>query len=388
MPPIEHIYLDYNATALARPEVITTVTEAMAEGGNPSSVHGRGRKARARVEAARAQVAALVNALATEVVFTGTGTEATDIAINGVAPANEITDLVVCAIDHPASHGAAERSPLPVTTLPVTRQGVVDLDAAEKILIQLAAEGRKVMLVVMRANNETGVLQPVQELSQMVRDRNLGLVHCDAVQAAGKVPVDIVMLGADTMSLAAHKIGGPQGVGALVVREGVAVNPRILGGGQEMGRRSGTENVAGIAGYGVAAALARQELERFAKLSELRDRLEGELRQTSNNIVIFGEGAARLPNTLNFSVPGVSAETALMLMDLAGVEISAGSACSAGKVGYNKVLGAMGFGKDEMAGALRVSFGWGSVPGHVDRFMDVWRGQVLRAQSARQATVN
>jgi cysteine desulfurase len=375
---MERIYLDYNATALPRPEVIELVAAVMADGGNPSSVHGRGRKARARVEEARSQVAALVNALPPEVVFTGSGTEATDLAMNGVAPANGITDLVVSAIEHPASRGAAGQSPLPVTELPVTREGVIDAAAAEKIFDDLATEGRKAMVVVMRANNETGILQPVSEIAQMVRDRDLGLVHCDAVQAAGKIPVDVVMLGADTMSIAAHKFGGPQGVGALIVREGVTIAPRLSGGGQEQGRRSGTENVAGIAGFGLAAELALEHLSDFAALGAHRDRLEAGLRETSNAAVVFGDGQERLPNTSCFAVPGVPAETALMMLDLGGIEVSSGSACSSGKVANNHVLAAMGVDDTLRMGALRVSLGWNSQPDHVDRFLEVWRGQVMQ----------
>lgn len=375
---MERIYLDYNATALPRPEVIELMAEVMRDGGNPSSVHGRGRKARARVETARAQVAGLVNALPPEVVFTGSGTEATDLAVNGIAPANGITDLVVSAVEHPASHGAVKQSPLPVTQLPVTGEGLVDLAAAEKIFDDLAGKERKVMVVLMRANNETGVLQPVQEVAQMVRDRQLGLVHCDAVQAAGKIPVDIVMLCADTMSIAAHKFGGPQGVGALVVREGVAINPRILGGGQEQGRRSGTENVAGIVGFGLAAELAGAHLKDFDVLAEHRDRLEAGLREISNAVVIFGSSVERLPNTCCFAMPGVPAETALMLLDLGGVEVSSGSACSSGKVANNHVLAAMGVDESLKMGALRASLGWNSGPQDIDRFLDVWRGQVMQ----------
>jgi len=381
---MNRIYLDYNATALPRPEVIELMAQVMADGGNPSSVHGRGRKARARVETARKQVASLVNVLPAEVVFTGSGTEATDLAVNGVAPANGITDLVVSAVEHPASRGASAQSPLPVTQLPVAGDGLVNLAEAERIFDGLAVAGRKAMVVLMRANNETGVLQPVQQIAQMVRDRALGLVHCDAVQAAGKIPVDAVLLGADTMSIAAHKFGGPQGVGALVVREGVAISPRLCGGGQEQGRRSGTENVAGIAGLGLAAELAGQHLKDFATLAALRDRLEAGLRE-AGGVVIFGEGAERLPNTSCFAMPGVPAETALMALDLGGIEVSSGSACSSGKVANNHVLAAMGVDEALKMGALRVSFGWNSKPDDVDRFLAVWRDQVLHMCGAGEA---
>jgi cysteine desulfurase len=362
------------------------MAEVMAEGGNPSSVHGRGRAARARVDEARRQVAGLVNALPPEVVFTGSGTEATDLAINGVAPANGITDLVVASVEHPASHGAAKQSGLPVTHLPVTGKGVIDLAAAEEIFGDLAAQGRKTMVVVMRANNETGSLQPVQEIAQMVRDREIGLVHCDAVQSAGKIPVDAVLLGADTMALSAHKIGGPQGVGALVVREGVPITPRVMGGGQEMGRRSGTENVAGIAGFGLAAELAARGLSSYTGLAAHRDRMEAGLKALSPTAVVFGEGAERLPNTCCFAVPGIPAETALMALDLGGVEVSSGSACSSGKVAANHVLAAMGVGEALRMGALRVSLGWGSEPSDVDAFLTVWERQVMKMCGGMAAT--
>ena len=218
MPRIERIYLDYNATSPVKPEVAKLLAAVAMEGGNPSSIHGKGRKARAYVEDARKSVAALVNAFPPEVIFVASGTEATDLAINGVAMANGITDFVVNVSEHPAVRAAAAFNDLPVTDLPVTADGVIDLTAAEAIFDDLAARERKAMICVMVANNETGVIQPVQQISQMVRERNIGLVHCDAVQAIGKVPVDTVLLGADTMALSAHKIAGPQGVGALIVR--------------------------------------------------------------------------------------------------------------------------------------------------------------------------
>jgi len=384
VPRIERIYLDYNATSPAKPEVAELMARVAMEGGNPSSVHGLGRKARAYIEDARKAVATLVNAFPPEVIFLGSGTEATDLVINGVAPANGITDFVVNVAEHPAVRASAANSGMPVTELPVTSDGVVDLAAAEKIFDKLASEGRKAMVCVMVANNETGVIQPVAQISQMVRDRNLGLVHCDAVQAIGKVPVDIVMLGADTMALSAHKIAGPQGVGALITREGVAIQPRLRGGGQEQGRRSGTENVAGIAAFGLSAELALADLAHYTELSKDRDRLEAGLREMAPDTVIFGEGQLRLPNTSNFAVPGVPSETALMMLDLAGLEVSSGSACSSGKVGINQVLGAMGVEDHLIHGALRFSLGFASKPEHIDRFLDVWRTQVMpmRAQGS------
>ncbi len=385
MSRVTRTYLDYNATAPIREEVIDLVTEVMREGGNPSSVHGSGRIARARVDVARKQVADLVNALPPEVVFTGGGTEATDLAINGVAPANGVTDLILCSVEHPASFGAGGQFNGNVHELPVTASGTVDLAAAEALFDELKAKDAKVMVVVQAANNETGVIQPVKEIAQLVRDRELGLVHCDAVQAAGKIPVDLVMMGADTAALSGHKIGGPLGVGALILREGVAISPRIVGGGQEMGRRSGTENVPGIAGFGMAAELAQVGLRDFAELAKLRDQFEADLNELAPSIVIFGKDATRLPNTSNFSVPGVSAETALMMLDLAGLEVSSGSACSSGKVGKNRVLAAMGVESSVAMGALRISFGWGSDISHAKKFIDVWKSQVSSVATTAEA---
>ncbi len=370
------IYLDNNASAPVRPEVIEIMTEVMLEGGNPSSVHKSGRGARARLDTARAHVAELVNALPPEVIFTSGGTEASDLAINGVAPANSLDEIVMTVIEHPAVRASASMSGKPITELPVTLDGMVDLKAAEKVFDRLAADGKTAFVCVMLANNETGVLQPVQEIGQMIRDRKIGLLHCDAVQAAGKVPVDAMLLGADTLALSSHKIGGPQGVGALIVREGVAISPRIAGGGQEMGRRSGTENVAGVAGFGKAAEVAVEHLATYANLARVRDRLETELRQSANDIRIFGEGTARLPNTCCFAAPGVSAETALMFLDLAGIEVSTGSACSSGKVAQNYVLSAMGACDAERNAALRVSLGWRSEETDVERFLEVWNGHI------------
>ncbi len=369
-------YLDYNATAPIRPEVIDLMTEVMAEGGNPSSVHKSGRSARARLDTARNQIGALVNALPPEVIFTSGGTEASDLAINGVAPANSLDEIVISVIEHPCVRASAALAGKPVTELPVTLDGVIDLEAAEKVFDRLAAEGKTALVCVMLANNETGVLQPVQQIGRMIRERKVGLLHCDAVQAAGKIPVDAVMLGVDTMALSSHKIGGPQGVGALIVREGVAISPRISGGGQEMGRRSGTENVAGIAGFGKAAEIAAANLKSYEQLAAVRDRLESELRQSANDVRIFGDEAERLPNTCCFAVPGVSAETALMFLDLAGVEVSSGSACSSGKVAKNYVLAAMGACDVERNAALRVSLGWRSEEADIERFLEVWNGHV------------
>ncbi len=359
-------YLDYNATAPVRPAVIETVAAAMAEVGNPSSVHGSGRAARKRVEQAREQVAALVGAQPGGVVFTASGTEANALALQGRGR------VLVSAVEH----GSVLRNIPGADLVPVDGDGVIDLLALEQML----AAGRGDTLVsVMLANNETGVIQPVAEVAE-VAHRHGALVHCDAVQAAGKLPVDIGVLGVDLLSLSAHKLGGPQGVGALVLDEFMDVDPMIRGGGQERGRRAGTENVAGIAGFGVAAVEAVSDLGRLAGLARWRDRLEAGIRALAP-VRLFGAGAERLPNTSCFSLAGVTAQVQLMHLDLAGIEVSSGSACSSGKVGPSHVLRAMGVPEEEQ-GAIRVSLGWASLEEDVERFLEAWGALLRRLRTA------
>ena len=352
------IYLDYNATAPLKPAVIEAVAAALAETANASSVHRFGRLARRAVETARDQVAALVNAPPASVVFTGSGTEANNLALHQA----QGRPVLVSAIEH----DSVLRPAPDAVRIPVTRDGVIDLEALDRLL----AGTHGALVAVMLANNETGVIQPIADVVRIARAHG-AIVHCDAAQAAGKVAVDMQALGVDTLTLSAHKLGGPQGVGALIVADRIAVKPLILGGGQERGRRAGTENVAGIAGFGVAAMLAAADLPRMDKLAGQRDAAEARLRGVSPAAVIFGAAAVRLPNTICIAMPGVAAETQVMALDLAGVAVSAGSACSSGKVKASHVLAAMG--AATLAGsAIRVSGGWRSTAEDFDRFVEAW----------------
>ena len=360
------VYMDYNATAPMRPAVVAAVAEALGLTGNPSSVHRFGRLARRRLEEAREQVAALVGARPDQVVFTGGGTEANNLALAGSGRGRRI----VSAIEHESVANAAPDA----ETVPVTADGAIDLAALDALL---ARPGPPALLSVMLANNETGVIQPVAAAAAAAR-RAGALVHCDAVQAAGRIPVDFAALGVDLLSLSAHKLGGPPGSGALIVADGVALTALLRGGGQERGRRAGTENVAGAAGFGVAAELARAELAAQGRLARLRDALEARLRATVPAATVFGAAASRLPNTSCFALPGLAAATQVMALDLAGVAVSAGAACSSGKVRPSRVLRAMGVAEDAAGSAIRVSLGWGSADADIDRLVAAWSALAAR----------
>lgn len=368
-------YLDYNATAPVRPEATAEVARALALGGNPSSVHGPGRAARGRVEAARDEVAALVGADSAGIVFTSGGTEANNLAL-AQAKALGCRRLLHSAVEHPSVLDAAPHIGLPVDRVPVDAAGRVDLDAARRAI---AAEPGPVFVSVMLVNNETGVVQPVAALAEIVRAAG-GYLHTDAVQAAGRVPVDIAGLGVHLLSLSAHKVGGPQGAGALVAADGLPVAPTLCGGGQEGRRRAGTENVPGIAGFGVAAKLARADLDRMGQIAVWRDALETRIRAAAPDAVIFGADAERVANTSCFSAPGLEAETLVMALDLDGIAVSAGAACSSGKVARSHVLSAMGAEEAVARGAIRVSLGWDTQEDHIDRLVAAWikaRGRAL-----------
>ena len=355
---MQPVYLDHNATTPMRPETIAAVAAAQAMCGNASSVHAWGRRARARIEDAREQVAALVNAKPEWVVFTSGGSEANNLALQGIDG-----KIYASAVEHPSVLEARDD----IIEIPVDADGWVQLDA----LPEDAA-----LVSVMLANNETGVSQPVARVSEIAKSRS-SLIHCDAVQAAGRIAFEMGSLGADMLTLSAHKIGGPQGVGALIVRDGVRLDAHIRGGGQERGLRAGTENVAAIAGFGAAAAVARTELAQAQSLHRLRDRLESEIRAIAPGAVVFGAGKPRLPNTSCIAMPGVSAETQLMAFDLAGVMVSAGSACSSGKVAKSHILAAMGVADDVAETAIRVSLGWTTTEADIARFVAVWRDLFL-----------
>lgn len=376
-------YLDCNATAPVRPEAAAAVAEALHACGNPSSVHAAGRRARALVENARARVAALVNAPREGVVFASGGTEAAHLALRGVAPVHGVTDLIVSAVEHTAVRAAAAASGLTVHELPVDGEGVADLAALEALLARVAAQGGKALVALMLANNETGVVQPVAEAARLAHEAG-SLLFTDAVQGPGKMPVDMAALGADMLSLSAHKFGGPQGVGALVLRDGLGLAPLLTGGGQELNRRAGTENVPGIAGFGVAAEAASREAGAAGRMRALRDRLEARMAAAVPEVRIFGRGAERLPNTICAAVPGVAAETLVMALDLAGVAVSSGAACSSGKVAPSLVLAAMGAGPELASAAIRVSLGWATCTNDTERFFAAWTAHIERMRSRRR----
>jgi cysteine desulfurase len=364
-------YLDHNATAPMRPEVAEAVARALALPGNPSSVHAEGRAARAAVERAREQVAALVGAQPKNVVFTSGGTEAANAVLSpslrrvGEEGASLFLPGAVEHVCGLEGHGFPADA---VARIPVDRNGVVDLAWLEA---RLARHEGRALVSVQLANNETGVVQPVAEAAALVRAAG-GLMHSDAVQAAGRLPVDIGALGADVLTLSAHKLGGPKGVGAIVfASDRIDIAERLVrGGGQERGRRAGTENVAGIVGFGVAAEIAGRDLDdEVTRLRALRDTLERDLRRVAPEAMIFAEGVERLPNTTGFAVAGLRAETALIALDLDGVAVSSGSACSSGKVRRSHVLEAMGVAPGLAEGAIRVSLGWNSTEADVAAFV-------------------
>lgn len=358
-------YLDHNATSPLRPECLTAITHALAIGGNPSSIHARGRAARAVMEEAREKVAVLAGAKAGEVIFTSGATEANDLALFGAVEGSlaegqtRITRVFVSAIEHSSILSTAdrlgERYPwLRVTRLAVTEGGVIDL---EGLAVALREGKGRALVAVMAANNETGVVQPIAEVSKLVREVS-GLLLVDAVPAAGKTRLDFPLC--DYMVLSAHKIGGPQGSGALVAREDAPLEPQLVGGGQQKGLRAGCENLSGAAGFGVAAhSLADGEGER-ARIAHLRDHFEIGLKQATPEAVIFGVKQDRLCSTSCFAIPGLLAETALIGLDLDGVMMSSGSTCSSGKVAVSHVLTAMGVEEALGSCALRASFGWSS----------------------------
>ncbi len=377
------IYADYNATAPVRPEAKEAMLAALEAGANPSSVHGPGRAARKLLEQARSQVAVAIGARAQDVVFTSGGTEANALALNGiVAQLEGQCTLLVSAIEHEAVTKNAGYAGVPVETVYVTADGVIDLDWLRDRLAKwdLAKDGMPI-LALMMANNETGVIQPVAEAAAMVRDAG-GLTHCDAVQGLGKVMVNVGLLGVDYLALSAHKVGGPQGVGALWVRSGAPLKPVLFGGGQERSLRSGTENLSGIVGFGAATEAAVRDMPKLQALAEHRDAMEARLIAEAD-VTVFGKGAERLAQTSNFAIPGFRAETQVMAMDLGGVAVSSGSACSSGKVKRSLVLAAMGTSDVLAESAIRVSFGWASQPSDFDAIAEVWlqaaRRTVLKA---------
>ena len=372
------IYADYNATAPLRPEARDAMLAALEVGANPSSVHAPGRAARRILETARGEVAAAIGAIAQDIVFTSGGTEAAALAINGVVrKLEQACTLLVSAIEHEAATKNAGYSGAVTETAYVTGTGEIDLDfLADRLKRWDTGASGVPVLVLMLANNETGVIQPVAEAAAMVREAG-GLTICDAVQGLGKVPVNVSLLGVDYLILSAHKAGGPQGAGALWMRSGAPLLPSLYGGGQERSLRSGTENLAGIAGFGAAASVAAKKLGEMQALAGWRDAMEARL-ETDGGVTVFGKTAQRLPNTSNFAYDGFKAETQVMAMDLAGIAVSSGSACSSGKVRRSLILSAMGAPDTLAECAIRTSYGWKSTEQDFERTAEAWLDALQR----------
>ena len=370
----DRIYLDWNATAPLRPQARAAALAALDSSGNPSSVHAEGRAARRLIEEAREKVAALVAAEPRNVVFTSGGTEANMLALTPASgPDGKVPDrLLISALEHPSVLAGGRFAAAAVQRVPATGDGRIDLAALADALAAL--EGRRALVSLMLANNETGVVQPVSEAARLTHEAG-GVLHVDAVQAAGRIPCDINAIGADLLTLSGHKIGALKGVGAVVRRDAAVPFPAplIRGGGQERGARAGTENVAGIAAFGAAAAAALVDLGAEAgDMRALRDRFEAGLRSASPDIVVFGAGAERLPNTTLFALNGMKAETAVIAFDLEGVAVSSGAACSSGKVQPSHVLAAMGVPPELARAAVRVSLGPTTTQSEIDRTIQAW----------------
>ncbi|MFK4532287.1 cysteine desulfurase [Bradyrhizobium ottawaense] len=366
------VYLDWNATTPLRAEARRAMLAAWDLVGNPSSVHAEGREARRLIEEARATLAVAVGALPRNVVFTSAGTEANALALSpGLrrSSGGPVERLLVSAVEHASVLAGGRFAADKIGLIPVTRSGVVDLDHLRSLL----RDGAPALVSVMAANNETGALQPVAEVARIVHEAG-GFLHVDAIQALGKIPFEINAMGADLATFSAHKVGGPKGVGALVVAEGLTgLEPLLRGGGQELNRRAGTENVAGIAGFGAAVKAALQTLSEDAEqVATLRNRLENGIRGIAG-ATIFSDEVKRLPNTVLFTAPGLKAETAVIGFDLEGIAVSSGSACSSGKVQPSHVLSAMGYDPAVAQGAVRLSLGWSTEPDDINRALEAWR---------------
>ena len=366
------VYLDWNATTPLRPEARAAMLAAWDLIGNPSSVHAEGREARRLVEDARAALAVAVGGVPRNVIFTSAGTEANALALSpGLRgpSGGPVERLLVSAVEHASVLAGGRFTADRVGQIRVTRSGVIDLGDLEAQL----RDGPPALVSVMAANNETGALQPVAEAARIVHGAG-GLLHVDAIQALGKIAFNINEVGADLATFSAHKIGGPKGIGALVVAEGLTgLEPLLRGGGQELSRRAGTENVAGIAGFGAAVKAALQALpEDTERMATLRDHLENGIRSIAG-ATVFSLEVKRLPNTVLFTARGLKAETAVIGFDLEGVAVSSGSACSSGKVQPSHVLSAMGYDPVVAQGAVRLSLGWSTEPEDINRALEAWR---------------
>jgi cysteine desulfurase len=359
---MEPVYLDYNATTLIKPAVIETVAKTMHIGGNASSIHAFGREARGIVEKAREHVAALVRTAPTQVVFTSGATESNNMVLRPFMDQR----MIISSIEHPAVSEAVPNA----ETIPVTPQGIIDMEAFEAML----REGETPAIIsCMLVNNETGVIQPVEDMARLAKSIFPGILfHCDAAQAAGRIDINFAKMQLDYLSLSAHKFGGPQGVGALIHAPGVPMTKYMFGGAQERYQRAGTENVAGIAGMGVAAELAVTDMPAYQELAYLRDKLETAITSHAPEAVIYGRDLPRVSNTCAVGLPGITSDLQMMRLDLAGICCSSGAACSSGKIKPSKVLLAMGVDEEFANCALRISLGWASTEQDIDRCVAAW----------------
>jgi len=356
------VYLDHNATTPPRPEAIAATTAALAECGNPSSVHAYGRAQRALIEQSRASLAEWLDVPADWVTFTAGGTEANNQAISGIPGAR----VLASAVEHDSVLSVTPDA----SRIPVDAEGRIRLDALTDLLARKAEDAT--IVSVMLANNETGVIQPVDEVAKLAHAHGT-LVHCDAVQGAGKLNLATLCRSADMVTLSAHKMGGPQGVGALIASPAIPLHPILRGGGQERGRRAGTEATALIAGFGAAVRALAADGDAGRRMLALREQLEREALAANNQAVVYGAGAQRIANTTCLGRPGLTSDVQVIALDLAGVAVSAGAACSSGKVRKSHVLAAMGVPDAPASQAIRVSVGWTSTAGDVERFISAWR---------------
>lgn len=371
------LYLDYNATAPLRPAAREAMVAALAEVGNASSVHAEGRAARQRIEAARGAVAGLVGGDAKLVTFTSGGTEANDTVLTPDwsfrGKPHRANFLLTSAVEHVSVLAGGRFDPAKVRTIPVDGEGIVQIDALRRMLEGLAMEEARPLVSVMLANNETGVIQPVAEIARLAHEAG-AIVHTDAIQAVGRIPVDIAALGVDVLTLSAHKIGGPQGAGAMVrAHEDLTFGPLLTGGGQEKRLRAGTENVAAITGFGAAAGAAIGDLAKTKVWEGWQDAIKDTISASGVPVTVFGAGWPRLPQTLCIGIEGIPAEMLVIALDLEGVSVSSGSACSSGKVAPSHVLEAMGVPADAAKTAIRISFGWQTDEASLDLFATRWR---------------
>ncbi len=384
----KRIYLDYNASAPILPEAKGAMLAALEASANASSVHANGRNARAIVETARGKVAALVGADPNQVIFTSGATEAAQLVLspmlNRKNRAIELDKIYMSTIEHPCIQNGGRFEAENIARFPVDRHGVVDLAELERLLASLVGKN-PFLLALMLANNETGIIQPVKKVSQMVKSAG-GYLLVDAVQAAGRVPIDLRQLGADFLVFTSHKLGGPQGAGALILGDAeLKPEPLIRGGGQESRLRGGTENIAAIAGFGEAVRIALESLEYIQRLIYIRDRFEGQLVDLCKGkdnrlgpLTVFGRESERLANTTCFAINGLNAETALISLDLDGISVSSGSACSSGKVEPSHVLKAMGVDDQQAKAAIRVSTGWDTRPEDITKFLEAFASCLKR----------